>query len=97
MGLPEETTYPLAVAAVSPRFLIELDEYPDAAVTRPRAEGALPPGIAMVGFAVEDLGLFDVDWRASPATLDESPYNGRRVGVLVGPAGEWIELIESSP
>lgn len=95
LGLPDDTTYPLAIATVSPRFLIELDEYPEAAGPRPRSPGALPPGIAMVSFAVDDLALVEVDWRASPARLDGPPYDGRRAAVTVGPAGEWIELIET--
>jgi catechol 2,3-dioxygenase-like lactoylglutathione lyase family enzyme len=93
-GVPPETTYPLAVARLSERFLLELDEYPDVAGPRPRLDGALPPGIAMVTFAVDDLDGFDVDWRASPASLPGRPYGGNRVAVTVGPAGEWLELVE---
>ncbi len=95
LELPEATTFPLAVATISSQFLLELDEYPDVATPRPRLPGQLPPGIAMVSFAVDDLGQFEVDWRASPAVLSASPYAGRRVAVTVGPAGEWLELIET--
>jgi len=95
LALPADTRFPLAIATISSRYLLELDEYPDAARPRPRLPGQLPPGIAMVSFAVADLDDFDVDWRASPAVLAEPPYAGRRSAVTVGPAGEWLELIET--
>lgn len=96
LGVPPETTFPLAVAKLSPRFLIELDEYPSAAVPRPRRDGELPPGIAMVSFAVDSLDALDLPWRAAPVTLAEAPYGGARVAVTVGPAGEWLELVEAA-
>ena len=34
------------------------------------------------------------DWRAPPARLAEFPSSGQRAAVTVGPAGEWIELVE---
>ena len=94
-GLPAETTYPLAVATVSQEFLLELDEYPPSAPPRPVADGHLPPGIAMVSFEVTDLDALDVEWRATPRAIDGFPYDGRRVGVTRGAAGEWIEMIEA--
>ncbi len=93
-NMPADTTYPLAIAAISERFLIELDEYPPSTSARPVTNGYLPPGTSMVSFEVEDLDAFNVDWRAAPKTLDGLPYNDRRTAVTVGPAGEWIELIE---
>lgn len=94
-GLPPDTTYPLAIATVSQKFLIELDEYPATIEARPVEDGFLPAGTSMVSFEVEDLDAFDVTWRAAPKILNEQPYDGRRVAVTVGPAGEWIELIET--
>jgi len=94
LGVSPETTFPLAVARLSPRFLIELDEYPAAAGPRPRREGELPPGIAMVSFTVDSLDALDLEWRAAPMRLAEAPYGNARVAVAVGPAGEWLELVE---
>lgn len=93
-GLPAETTYPLATAALARDYLVELDEYPVSATPRTVAPGSLPPGVAMVSFAVEDLGAMDLPWRASPVAVAEFPYSGRRAAVTVGPAGEWLELLE---
>lgn len=97
LGLPMDTTYPLAIATVSSRFLIEFDEYPPIAGPRPVTDGFLPPGTSMVTFAVDDLAALDLTWRAAPQSLGDLPYDGRRAAVTVGPAGEWIELIETNP
>jgi hypothetical protein len=95
-GLPADTTYPLAVATVSDDFLIELDEYPSAATPRPVQPGHLPPGVSMVTFVVADIGEPDIEWRSDPRSIKAFPYNGRKVGVTVGPAGEWIELVDAA-
>ena len=108
--LPEDTTYPLAVAEFEKDFLIELDEYPtdscqffffslikiceEAIVAREVAEGHLPPSTSVVSFYVDSLDEIDVTWRKEPTVIDSFPYNNRRVGVTIGVAGEWIELIE---
>lgn len=94
LGLPVETTYPLAVAPMQKDFLVELDEYPPPAKPRPVQTGSLPPGVAMVSFGVTDLDEFHLAWRAPPARVAEFPYNGQEAGVVVGPAGEWVELVE---
>jgi catechol 2,3-dioxygenase-like lactoylglutathione lyase family enzyme len=94
LGLPPTTTYPLATAALPRDFLVELDEYPGVARSRVPTSGGLPPGVAMVSFGVTDLGAVAADWRAPPARLAEFPYSGQRAAVTVGPAGEWIELVE---
>lgn len=95
-GLSADTSYPLAIARVSDKFLIELDEYPASIESRPVTEGYLPPGTAMVSFIVANLDEINAQWRATPRILSGSPYNENRVAVTVGPAGEWLEMIESS-
>jgi catechol 2,3-dioxygenase-like lactoylglutathione lyase family enzyme len=90
-----DTLYTLRVAIISQDFLLELDEYPATVPPRPVKPGHLPPGTAMVSFEVDNLDALDVDWRATPAEIDSFPYNGRRTGVIQGPAGEWLELIET--
>lgn len=96
-GLPASTTYPLAVATVSPEFLVELDEYPASVPARPVAEGSIPPGTSIVTFTAPNLSLLDLKWRAAPGKIDAMPYDGRRVAVTVGPAGEWLEIVEDLP
>lgn len=94
-GLDIETTHPLAMARLSPRFALELDGYPDTATARPRRAGELPPGVALVGFEVDALDRFATMLVAPSQKVAQAPYNGRRVGVMRGPAGELIELVAS--
>lgn len=94
LGLPVTTTYPLAVASLPRDFLIEMDEYPAQAAPRAVRPGAMPAGPAMVSFGVTELDDFLLAWRAPPARIAEFPYNGQEAAVTVGPAGEWVELVE---
>ena len=90
-GLDAEALHPLAVVMLGETGLIELDQYPPQAVRRPQRKGELPPGMALVSFALESLtGIAQ-----SPAVLAESFYVGRRALVLTGAAGELVELIET--
>ncbi|MEC9374766.1 MAG: hypothetical protein VYA80_00170 [Pseudomonadota bacterium] len=95
-GRPPETRYPLAVATVSSDFLIELDEYPSDVNPKPMVNGEIPPGVSMVSFMVDSLNIDDLKYRAEPIRIDDFPYSGRRTAVTIGPAGEWLELIEHS-
>ena len=94
-NLPEDTVYPLALVSFEQDFLIELDEYPSVVVARKRAVNHLPSSTSVVSFIVDSLDSFDLKWRRPPRTIQDFPYNGRKVGVTIGPAGEWIELIEN--
>ncbi len=95
-NLPLDTTYGLAVVNLSPGYLIEVDELPDSIGPRPVAKDRLPPGIAVVSFTA-DRAVDNLDWLKMPAVLAEAPYNGRKVGLLRGPAGELIEVILTAP
>lgn len=92
--LPPDTKYPLAVVPLSPGHLIELDEYPSATKPRQHTDGRLPQRMAMVSFLGEVTRKPGFSWRSPPARLQAPPYRGRRAGVVVGPAGEWIEIVE---
>lgn len=94
-GLPADTKFALAGAVLPRDFMVELDDYPDAVAPRGRAPGALPGGWAMVTFTTERLADLKVPWRSAPRPIAGRPYDGRRVAVTVGPAGEWIEVIEA--
>ena len=70
---------------------IELDAYPvELSGPRPRAKGQLPPGVSMISMATDDLDAIGVSFIAPPKVL----YGAGRVASFVGPAGEWVELIE---
>jgi len=94
-GLADENAIRMGIVKLPKDYLIEADEYPPQVRPRPRRDGELPPGIAMLTFVAGDLEALDVPWRHAPQVLAGSPYDGRRAGVTVGAAGEWIELLEA--
>ena len=93
-GLPREQPFLLGIVRLPERFLIEVDEYPAAAPPRTAADGELPSGMAMVSFEVPSLEPYADRLLAPPTALAGMPYSGRRAGVMLGPGGEHIELIE---
>ena len=93
-GLPIETKFPLSIATLSEKSLIEIDEYPKTSVYRENMTNELPPGIAMVSFYV-DMIPNNLSF-ISPVTVNkELPYNKRKSAVIRGPVGELIEIIET--
>ena len=93
-ALPIDTSYPLAVVNLSPGYLLEVDELPATIEPRTVAAGRLPTGVAVVSFTVDDALIDRFDWVSAPHVIKEFPYAGRRVGLMRGPAGELIEVIE---
>jgi len=94
-GLSPDAETLMGIVQFPSSFLIELDQYPEGAIARPIRRGHLPPGIAMVTFAVKNFDAVPLPWKVKPAVRTEAPYNGRRAGLIIGPAGEWIELVET--
>ncbi len=94
-GLDPEHRYQLAIAQLPSRFLIEIDEYPQSTVVRPKRKGDMLPGMSFVSFAVKSIDSLGLDLIQPPVVIKEAPYNGRRVALTVGAAGELIELIET--
>jgi catechol 2,3-dioxygenase-like lactoylglutathione lyase family enzyme len=91
-----DTLFPICVAPLRARnSILELDEYPENTQARARDHGCLPGGMSMVSFATRQLDDFPVEFRSPPREIASTPYNGRKVAVIEGPAGEWLELIES--
>jgi len=94
-GLDIETTHPFSMARISAQYSIEMDGYPDTAIQRPVKKGELPPAIASVSFELDSLDSVKVPLLARPRAVKSKPYDGRRVAVARGAAGELVELIET--
>jgi len=95
LSLPPDTVTPTALVTLSPGCLIELDELPARVTRRPTRRDDLPPGFALVSVGIDRLDDVEVEWKVAPQVRDEAPYDGRRVGLLEGAAGEWLELVET--
>jgi catechol 2,3-dioxygenase-like lactoylglutathione lyase family enzyme len=95
-GVSPDTEFPVCVAPVRARnSILELDEHPDSSGPRLRETGCLPGGMSMVAFDTNDIDAIDLPVRREATAIAEAPYDGKRVAVIEGPAGEWLELIES--
>ncbi len=94
-GLPPQTLHELSIVQLSERFLIELDRYPETAMRRDTVPGSMPAGIAMVTFEVTEWKS-DLPYIGGTARPPSYPYLERRAGVVIGPAGEYIELVEAT-
>jgi hypothetical protein len=89
-GNSPEHKYLIAALPLAGQTLIEVDEMPPQATTRPGSDGGLPAGIAMVSFA----GCGVDSSNALPVQTDEAPYrNIKRVSCHIGTAGERIEIL----
>lgn len=95
LGKPADTLYPLSVARLD-GVSLELDGYPEGTPERPCAEGMIPAGIAMISITADDLDALDLPWRTPPQALPGPHYGGRRAAIAIGPAGEWLEFVETS-
>lgn len=95
-GFDPETKHPIGMARVSDQYSLELDQYPESASIRPTRPGELPPAIAMVSFEVSSLTQVKAPLLAPAKAISSLPYQGRRVGVIKGPSGELIELIQEA-
>ncbi len=94
-AVPRSTVFPTSIARIPGRsFLVEMDEFPQAVQPRRRRNGHLPPGMSMVSFLVASLDDLPLAPRSPPRIIEGGPYAGRRVAMIEGNAGEWLELIE---
>lgn len=91
-GLPETTKHMLSTCSDKRVVLFEVDQYPSMATPKPRNQGGLPPGVAMIGVSVATPPS-DVTWLSFPAVRADAPYFGRTVGVIKGPDDEMVELV----
>ncbi|MEM9377387.1 MAG: hypothetical protein AAGA72_14300 [Pseudomonadota bacterium] len=73
---------------------LELDQYPDAAIKRPRHLGMLVPGCAIGTLFHPEFDSLPGPWLTEPTVREGVIYKGKRVGVLADPDGTLIEMVE---
>lgn len=85
----------LAVLPLSDGTKIEVDNVAASSEARASAQGDLPFGLAMVTFEYHDLGSISDRFISPPAPNSLEPFPGRHSGVIRGPAGELMEIVET--
>src|SRR5262249_3718786 len=96
LEFPVDRKHRISALQLAERSLVEIDEHPPelAAATSPTAD--VPGGLACVTFAHRSLDEVRSAWLREPDVREEAPYLGERTTVILGPAGERIELVERS-
>jgi catechol 2,3-dioxygenase-like lactoylglutathione lyase family enzyme len=94
-SLPADNRTTITMTKVDRLPVAEIDLYPTGTIVRPRPEGGLPPGNAVLSFNIDDLDRVTASWLSPPTRRDGPLYQGRRVAVVLGPDGEIFELIET--
>lgn len=92
--VPEVPRIELAVVNLADGCKIEADQYPSGARPKPRPEGGLPPGLALVSFDSPGFARLAGRCLTAPVKASMAPLHGRSAATMVGFAGELIELIE---
>lgn len=94
-GLPRDQLHTIATLAHGRDLFLEIDQYPPQATSRPSHPGELPPGVALGTLLHPDLDSTPGPWLSPPVSRPGPLYGGRRSGVVQGPDGVLLELIET--
>ncbi len=95
-GLPPDHRHRIATLTHGRDVFLEVDQYPQAATVRPQTPGELPPGVAMATLRHPEFDALEGPWLAPPARRDGVIYGGRRAGVIIGPDGVRVEVVEAA-
>jgi catechol 2,3-dioxygenase-like lactoylglutathione lyase family enzyme len=95
LGFPIDRLHSMLTLQLANRSAVELDSQPEELRdNRPPADD-LPDGIPAMTFSYAgDLDALSDHGIRVAGRFDDPPYRGARVGVLIGPAGERLELVE---
>ena len=93
-GTPLDELHRICTLIHDKDVFLELDQYPDEAVQRPRHDGMLVPGCALGTLYHPDFDALPGPWLTPPVARDGEIYKGKRVGVLQDPDGTLIEMVE---
>lgn len=93
-GTPRTDMHTISTAVHERDVFLELDQYPENATPRPCAPGMMQPGASVGTFAHPDFDSVRGDWVAEPRVRQGAIYGGKRSGVLRGPDGLLVEVVE---
>jgi hypothetical protein len=88
---------PMSTVQLDGRSVIQVDGMQPTATSRPCADGALPPGIAIVSLARKEIDTLAADALGPVYDGDASwPYQGGRAVTVRGAGGELYEMVAPS-
>ena len=87
-GLPDDHVYQVGTLALAPENYFEIDDSPPAVGPRPRRNGQLPPGIAMISVEAANARATGVEPRAGGRL-----YGSGAARLITGAFGERMELL----
>ena len=93
-GTPLDELHRICTLIHDQDVFLEVDQYPDEAIERPRHDGMLVPGCAIGTLFHPDFDSLPGPWLTAPTVRDGAIYKGKRVGVLQDPDGTLIEMVE---
>ncbi|MEM7327654.1 MAG: hypothetical protein AAF437_02870 [Pseudomonadota bacterium] len=93
-GTPLDALHRICTLIHDKDVFLELDQYPDEAIQRPRHDGMLVPGCAIGTLHHPDFDSLPGPWLTAPTKREGVIYKGKRVGVLQDPDGTLIEMVE---
>lgn len=93
-GTPLDELHRICTLIHGQDVFLELDQYPNEAIQRPRHDGMLVPGCAIGTMFHPDFDSLPGPWLTEPTVRAGAIYKGRRVGVLQDPDGTLIEMVE---
>ena len=94
-GSPMDELHRIATMIHDRDVFLELDQYPEAAVARPRHDGMLPPGCAIGTLWTPDFDAHDGPWITPPEIHESVVYKGKRAGTMKAPDGTLVEIVEA--
>ena len=94
-GTPMDELHKISTMIHGRDVFLELDQYPAAAVPRPRHEGMLVPGCAIGTLWHPEFDSLPGPWITPPTKRDGPIYMGKRAGTIQDPDGTLIEIVEA--
>lgn len=93
-GTPMDELHDISTMIHGKDVFLELDQYPEAAIVRPKHEGMLPPGCAIGTLWHPEFDTLPGPWITPPTVRDGPIYKGKRVATMKDLDGALIEIVE---
>ncbi len=93
-GTPLDALHRICTLIHQQDVFLEVDQYPIAAIPRPRYEGMLVPGCAIGTLWHPDFDSLPGPWITPPVPRDGRVYKGKRAGTMKDPDGSLVEMVE---